>query len=133
MPTLDNRTEKRRTGDLGENLACEFLRRRGFKIVDRNYLRKWGELDIVAKKQDIIHFIEVKTVRVMSLEVSNGGGDYRPEDNMHPGKLARLSRTIQTYLMDKNLDSDFQLDLITVKIDEGTRRGRVELIENVII
>ena len=123
---MDKRTEKRKLGDIGENIACEFLKRRGFEIVDRNYLRKWGEIDIVARKEGIIRFVEVKTVS----GVTSG---YRAEDNMHPWKLKRLSRVMQTYMLDKRLDCDWQLDLITVKLDENTRKARVEMIENIII
>src|SRR3989338_5172661 len=123
---LDRRTEKRRLGDIGENIACDFLNRRGFAIIERNYLKKWGELDIIVKKLNIIHFVEVKTV-------THGTSEYRPEDNMHPWKLKRLSRAMQTYLLDRKLNCDWQLDLVTVKIDKQNRTARVELIENVII
>ena len=44
------KTQKQKVGNLGENLACRFLAERGFKIVERNYRKKWGELDIVAEK-----------------------------------------------------------------------------------
>ena len=87
----NNRTEKRKLGDIGENVACDFLQRRGFEIVERNYLRKWGEIDIVARKSNLIHFIEVKSV-------THGTSGYRAEDNMHPWKLKRLSRVNTFYL-----------------------------------
>ena len=132
---LDKRTEKRRLGDMGENIACDFLKRRGFEIIERNYLRKWGEIDIIARKNNIIHFIEVKSVSRVTLDepVTHGTTDYRPEDNMHQWKLRRLARTMQTYLLDKKLDCDWQLDLVTVKIDQQNRKARVEIIENLII
>jgi len=137
---LDNRTEKRKLGDIGENIACDFLGRRGFEIIERNYLRKWGEIDIVAKKSNIIHFVEVKSARLPTSEAVGSSGqvsrvtdDYRPEDNMHPWKLKRLSRAMQTYLLDRKLDCDWQLDLVTVKMDQQNRKARVELIENIII
>ena len=123
---MDNRTEKRKLGDIGENIACDFLEKRGFEIIERNYLRKWGEIDIVTRKSNLIHFIEVKSV-------THGTSEYRPEDNMHPWKLKRLSRAMQTYLLDRKLDCDWQLDLVTVKIDQQNRKARVEIIENVII
>mgnify|MGYP001593594365 CR=1 FL=1 len=129
---VDSRTEKRKLGDIGENVACEFLKRRGFKIMERNYLKKWGEIDIIAKKSDLIHFVEVKSVSGSVSDVTLRD-NYRPEDNMHPWKLKRLSRAMQTYLLEKKLDCDWQLDLITVRIDEKNRKARVELIENVII
>ncbi len=132
----DKRTEKRKLGDIGENIACDFLKRRGFAILERNYLRKWGEIDIVAKKGSVMRFIEVKSISRATLDgsVTHGTlGEYRPEDNMHPWKLKRLARTMQTYLLEKKLDCDWQLDLVTVKIDQQTRRAKVEIIENIII
>src|SRR3989344_2984222 len=126
MNNIDNRTEKRKLGDIGGNIACEFLKKHGFEIIERNYLRKWGEIDIVAKKGEIIRFIEIKSV-------THATSGYRAEDNMHPWKLKRLARTIQTYMLHKKLDCDFQLDLITVQMDMQTRQARVEMIENIVI
>jgi len=99
----DKRTEKRKLGDIGEGVACVFLEKNGFIIIEKNYLRKWGEIDIVAKKADVIHFVEVKSVSCVTFD--NISGDYRPEDNMHPWKLKRLSRVIQTYLLDRKIDT----------------------------
>ena len=49
-------------GRLGEDIACRFLKEKGFKVVERNYWKKWGEIDIVAEKEGVLRFIEVKTV-----------------------------------------------------------------------
>lgn len=139
----DNRTDKRKLGDIGETVSCEFLRRRGFEIVDRNYLRKWGEIDIIAKKAGIFRFVEVKSVsrenidHVAHVTLRHAQGkprdDFRPEENVHPAKLKRLHRAIQTYMLEKNLDCDWQLDVAIVYINLKTRQARVEIIENVII
>ncbi|KKU50226.1 MAG: hypothetical protein UX71_C0002G0197 [Parcubacteria group bacterium GW2011_GWA1_47_10] len=126
----DTRTPKRKLGDIGENIACEFLKKHGYEIVERNYLRKWGEIDIVTKKANIIHFVEVKSVSCVTYQ---GLALVRPEENMHPWKLKRLGRVIQTYLLHRKLECDWQLDLITVKMDMTTRRARVEMIENIVI
>ena len=56
------KTEKRKIGDIGEEFTCRFLEGRGYKIVERNYLKKWGEIDIVAENKDGLHFIEVKSL-----------------------------------------------------------------------
>lgn len=131
----DKRTEKRKLGDIGENIACDFLQKRGFEIIERNYLRKWGEIDIVTKKRNIIRFIEVKSISFQRFDLDRVPHvtNYRPEDNMHPWKLKRLARIMQTYLLEKKLDCDWQLDLVTVKIDEKNRKARVEIVENIII
>ncbi len=132
----DLRTDKRKVGDKGEDLAVEFLMKQGYAIKDRNYLRKYGELDIVAVKGDIWHFIEVKTVsyetnRSVIHETVNG---YRPEDNLHPWKLQRLSRVIQAYMIDKRLyENEWQFDVITVKIKSEAGEAELEFLENIIL
>ncbi len=131
---MDNRTDKRRIGDIGEQLVVKDLIERGFLILDRNYSRKWGELDIVAKKYEILHFVEVKTVsREISRENVNYEtlDDYRPEDNMHPWKAKRLRRVIQTYLLDKGDEAEWQFDLVVVYL--GKNSHRIDIEEDVII
>ena len=125
------KTENRKLGDVGENVACVFLGKHGFRILERNYLKKWGELDIVVRKEGIVHFIEVKSVsRPSGLLASTTG--YRAEENMHPWKLKRLHRAIQTYLLEKKIDADWQLDLAIVKIDEQKRTASVEMLWNIV-
>ena len=117
-------SQKRQKGNTAEEIVVLYLKNTGFQILDQNYLRKWGEIDIVAEKEGILRFIEVKSV---------SADTYRPEENMHPGKLKRLSRVIQTYLLSKKIDKDWQLDLITVRLEMKTRLAKVEIIENIII
>lgn len=63
----------KRIGALGEELAVKFLMKRGYKILDRNYRRPWGELDIVAERRGKIHFVEVKAlVQKISDETVSG-------------------------------------------------------------
>ena len=132
-------TEKRKIGNLGEDLACRFLMKQGFDIIERNYLKKCGEIDIIAKNKGKIHFIEVKSVShetTLSVSVeTNGNGGFRPEDNVHPWKLQRLARTIQVYLQEKNVSSetDWQFDVITVYIDKKRLISKVNMLENVIL
>lgn len=130
-------TDKQKIGQIGEDCACEYLKKNGYKITDRNYLKKWGEIDIVAHKNNKIHFVEVKAVsRDLSNVIHETSKDsYNPEDNMHPWKLQRLSRVIQSYLLDKNVsdETDWQFDLATVYIDQAKRLSRVLLLEDVIL
>ena len=55
-------SETQKIGETGENIAVKFLMKHDFTILDRNYTKKWGEIDIIAEKQDKIYFIEVKSV-----------------------------------------------------------------------
>ena len=138
-------TQKQVIGKIGEDCACQYLKNKGYKITDRNYLRKWGEIDIVAKNGKKLHFIEVKSVsrkissdfdKKVSHETKKSANDsYRPEDNMHPWKLQRLGRVIQSYLLDKDIsdDIDWQFDVAVVYIDTEKRISRVFLMENVVL
>ena len=96
-------TERQRIGEMGENLACQYLEEKGYKVIGRNYLKKWGEIDIICQKGKILHFIEVKSVTRSLSNVTHVTDTYSPEDNMHPWKLKRLSRVIQSYLLDKDI------------------------------
>jgi len=123
-------------GKLGEDLACRFLVKHGFEVIQRNYLQKCGEIDIICKKQEKIHFVEIKSVSRENIDhVSDETNNYRPEDNIHPWKLQRLSRTIQTYLLEKGVsdETEWQFDVITVYIDIKNRVSKVNMIEDVIL
>ena len=136
---MSDLTEKRKTGNLGENLACRFLMKHDFEVIERNYLKKCGEIDIVAQKDGDLHFIEVKSVSGETiLNVSHETGDndtFKPEDNVHPWKLQRLAKTIQIYLTEKNVsdETNWQFDVITVYIDKKRLISKVSMLENVIL
>ena len=130
-------SEKQKIGETGENIAVKFLMKRGFAILDRNYTKKWGELDIIAEKDNKIYFVEVKSVSKISLDmVSQETLDlYRPEDNMHPWKLKRLSRTIQTYLISKKVPEEkmWQVDLLVVFMDMKNKKARIKVVKDLIL
>ena len=135
-PKVRTKTQKQIVGAIGEDAVCTYLERKGFKVLDRNYLKKWGELDIVAIKDKRIHFVEVKSVSRRFEDVPHETqGGYRPEDNMHPWKLQRLSRTIQSYLLEKNVsdDAEWQFDVATVYVDQTKRLCKVKMLEDVIL
>lgn len=121
-------------GELGEGVACMFLMKHGFAILERNYTRKWGEIDIIAQKGEKRYFIEVKSKSVSSLDFVFEDIDNRPEDNMHPMKLKRLRRVVETYLISQRLGYvDWQFDLLVVYLDIEERKARVKVIENIIL
>ena len=157
---MEKYSEKRRIGNIGEDIACLFLVKQGYRITDRNYLKKWGELDIVASRSDTIHFIEVKTVvshetgvenvsRAVSqscftakdfkIEVSRETdlepNEYRPEENMHYWKQKRMKRAIQTYIAEGRVseDQEWQVDIVTARIALSSKTAIINHIENVIL
>ena len=129
-------SETQKTGEIGENIAVKFLVKQSFSILERNYTKKWGEIDIIAKKDKKLYFVEVKSVSRPDLEnVTRETLDqYHPEDNMHPWKLKRLSRTIQTYLLSKNLnDIEWQVDLLVVFLDLKGKKARIKVVSDIIL
>lgn len=130
--------DRDQVGKTGEDLACVFLERKGFFILDRNYRKPWGEIDIIARKGNSIRFVEVKTVSREKLpnfsrETRGRHGepasdDYRPEEMVHPAKLQRIARTAELYMADRGED-DFQIDVVGVFLDVTHRRARCRLME----
>src|SRR3989344_4550091 len=134
-------SETQKIGEMGENIAEKFLMKHNFLILDRNYTKKWGEIDIVAEKNKKIYFIEVKSVSRETLNTfipksyddSDERYEHRPEDNMHPWKLKRLSRVIQTYILSKNLDEkEWQVDLLVVYLCQKEKKARVKVVSDII-
>jgi putative endonuclease len=132
-------TQKQVLGRIGENCACEFLRKAGYSILDRNYLKKWGEIDIVAKKGKRVHFVEVKSVSRSLAPVPDVRHEthdsYRAEDNVHPWKLQRLGRVIQSYLLEKDIpdEVDWQFDVAVVHVDMSKRISRVTMLSDIVL
>jgi len=129
-------SNSQKIGQLGEDIACRFLMKHNFSILERNYTKKWGEIDIIAEKQGKVYFVEVKSVSCVTLPDFKDENTFikRPEENMHPWKMKRLSRTIQTYLIHKRIrNTPWQFDLLLVYLDLKDRKARVRTLENVIL
>lgn len=135
MPKVfTSKTQK--TGEIGENIAVKFLMKHGFTILERNYTKKWGELDIIAEKDKIIYFVEVKSTTRFNLDniTDRSFDNYQLDDNMHPWKLKRLSRAIQTYILSRKLDDrEWQLDLLVVFLDIESKKAKIKVVSNIIL
>lgn len=125
-------SKKRKIGDIGENIFVKHLVKHNYKILDRNYSKKWGEIDVIAQKGDTVHFIEVKTVSVSDRYMSDTE-QYDPEENVHPWKLKRLSRTIQTYLLEKDIDdeAEWQVDIAAVFLDFKAKKAKIRVTQDI--
>ncbi len=130
------------TGKLGEDLASKWLVSRGYKIITRNYLKKYGEIDIVAllpagqaEETRVIHFIEVKSVSYetkIDMERAVSHGTWRPEENVHYEKQRRLSRVIEVWLSENKYTDKWQIDILAVRIVSRERIARFSMLTNVI-
>ncbi len=126
-------SNSQKIGELGEDVACTFLMKHNFQIIERNYTKKWGELDIIAQKEGKLHFVEVKSKSVGSLDYVNYETS-GPAENVHFWKIKRLRRVIETYLIGKREGGvEWQFDILVVFLDLERRKARVKTIENVIL
>jgi len=126
------RKKEKPLGQIGEDAAVKFLKKKGYKILERNYFnksgRRLGEIDIIAKKEKEIVFVEVKT-RVM--EDSAGS---LPEESITPAKLHKLSKIANSYIKLKNLwNQPFHFDAISVRIDSENKTAKIRHLENIFI
>lgn len=131
--TNSNATQKEETGFLGEELACRFLSQKGFSVIERNYRKKWGEIDIISRNRGTLHFVEVKTVSRHHQSENDQTEEFLPEENIHPWKLKRLSRTINSYLQEHYRDDaekiDWQIDAVIVFLDQGIKKANIRFLE----
>ena len=121
---LEKRPLHLRRGALGEKLAARLLRKRGYKILYRNFRgRTGGEIDIVCRDRDTLVFVEVKT---------RGSEDFgRPIEAINPEQRDRISRGALTWLrMLDDPDILFRFDVVEVIMPTGGGEPRLELIKN---
>ena len=125
-----------KTGAFGEQIAVNYLKRRGFTVLDVNYLKKWGEIDIIAHNSDnVVHFIEVKTVSYETkklLDYAVTHETWRPEEQVHAFKLKKLSRVIESWIMEKSYEGDWKIDVIAVRVVPREKDATVKYIPNII-
>ena len=105
----------RAKGTIGEDKACAYLRTQGFEIVDRNVYSKFGEIDIIAIKSEVLHFVEVKSSKNYEIAVQN----------ITPTKMHRFLQTVASYQKKHHLDIDYCIDAAIVTPEEVT------LLENI--
>ena len=105
-------------GNRAEKLAINYLKAREYQIIEQNfYAKKMGEIDIIAKRDNTLHFIEVKSAKA----------DFDPIYNLTPRKLKRIINSSYYYMKIKNIDMNFCIDAVIIRGDD------IEFIENITI
>ena len=104
----------RAVGNLAEDKAVRYLKGMGFEIVERNFYSKFGEIDIIAIKDKVLHFIEVKS-----------GKNFDPIYAVTPKKLDKILKTVNYYILKKKINSEIVIDALIIKGDD------IELLENI--
>ena len=118
-------TDRQGLGRLGEELARRHLESLGYSILGKNHRTGSGEIDLVAKDESTLVFVEVRTKRGVAFG--------SPEESITPSKRAHLIATAQEYVGENDIgDGDWRIDLVAVELDSTGRLKRVEVVENAV-
>jgi len=112
-------------GNQGEDIAAGYLRRKNYKIIERNYYSRWGEIDIVAFDEDKgeLVFVEVKA------RTNNRFG--YPEEAVDERKIEKIEMTINKFLRDYGFEGTRRIDCIAVEMDYSIRKAKIFHYENI--
>ena len=118
-------TYRSEIGQFGENLACEYLVKGGYKIIERNFRQKWGEIDIIAKAPDkTLVFVEVKTRSSIKFG--------EPSDAVVPTKIRTIAKIGMLYALKADLYSlPMQIDVVSLLLDASGKVISMRHIKNV--
>ena len=98
--------EHNELGKLGEELAVEFLQKEGYEILETNWTFQKAEIDIIAKSENILAIIEVKTRSSLDFGL--------PQDFVKPKKIQLLVKAVNEYVISNNLDIEVRFDIIAI-------------------
>lgn len=103
---------------MGEKIAAEYLESKGYRIEERNFSTRFGELDIVCWEGKILVFVEVKT------KVGHDFGE--PEEMVNRNKLERVKRMGEMYLMERNIDCQCRVDVVAIVLKNDREVERLD-------
>lgn len=115
------KTNAEKKGEFGENASAEYLAKRGYEILFRNYHSAYGEIDIIAEKENTIAFVEVKTRKA--------GAVIKAKEAVSPSKQQKIIRTALTFISENNIKLQPSFDVIEV-YTTGEKRLEVSMINH---
>lgn len=115
-------------GVSGEQEAEKFLVKHGYEIIDRNFSKPWGEIDIVGRKKGVITFFEIKTSEY------RGNSDFYPEMRVNKRKSESLRRVCETFLEERKMlyPNGWQIDVISVILNTDRSVNEINHIESAV-
>jgi len=105
-------------GRLGQQIAVKFLKSKDFRIIAENIYFRVGEIDILAEKEDVLSFIEVKTRTNLKFGY--------PEEGVTDQKREHLESAIDLYVVENNINQECVLEIISVRLDSKNKRAFVK-------
>ena len=117
--------DRQEVGKLGEQIAHRYLKKHGYRIREKGFRCRHGEIDIIAQKKDCIVFVEVR---------ARTGLDFgTPEESLTRAKKRRLIASALTYTTThQDLPAQWRIDVVAIELDDHGKTRRIELIENAV-
>ena len=124
---MQTKINNKELGFLGENIAGKFLESSGYIILDRNYSKSFGEIDLIAQKDDCVSFVEVKTNQSTVSKI------FSPELRVDRKKIAHISKVANIYLESKGWlgIKEWQIDIVSVIISTDDKKAQVKHLKNI--
>ncbi len=113
-------------GNLGEELAAQYLISAGYKILERNVREHIGEIDMIARKGKVLVFVEVKSAFDRDSRLT-----IQPEENFTEHKKKKFIKAVRLYLLRKRYEGEYRIDVMTVKTNTVDNKHRVVHYENI--
>lgn len=133
---VGKKSQNKQIGAWGEQITANYYKNAGYRVHGMNYLKAWGEIDVIAEKAHKIHFIEVKTVSYETkadLERAVAHGTWRPEENVTDFKIKKLSRAIDSWLQEYKWSGDWQIDVAAVRIVPRETYATINILDNIVL
>ena len=115
--------KKIQLGKFGEKIAEKYLKNKGYGIIAKNFYSREGEIDLICQKNGIVFFIEVKT-----RTNQNFGW---PEEAVTDQKLEKIAAAAEKYLTENKINGEWQIDIISVIIDQGLKKAKIKHFQNI--
>lgn len=125
------KTNNKKTGNLGESIAAHILRNKGFSLLEQNYRIPSGEIDIIAQKKGVIHFVEVKTFSREKGDLSVNVDEYRPEELVTREKVQKIRRVADFYLFSREMVPESQIDVMAIILSKKDKRATYTFLDNI--
>jgi putative endonuclease len=117
--------DRKKIGETGEKIACDYLKKNGYRIIETNYRTRFGEIDIVCRKKDTLVFFEVRSKTSLTFGI--------PEESITQTKSRHLAAAAYHYLQHhKNLPENWRYDFMAIEMDASGKPTRINVIESAI-
>jgi putative endonuclease len=114
---------KVKLGKFGEQIAANYLQNKGYQILETNYYTRDGEIDLICQKDKVLIFVEVKT------RTNRAFG--WPEEAVTDDKVEKLAATASHYLQEREIDAEWQIDIISIVINKKTKAAGISRFQNI--